>query len=322
MKIDSAGRLIISSVLAFSNISSKSVIRLENLSFKKPFHFTGIPRILWIESCLFNGHYIQSSNNGGYREDKSPLNSRTFIFQDNIVLNSISFFEKNEPNIISVENAAEVLIDYNYFKNESSIEEDSIQYLISLYDVRSITISDNTFNLADVNLMFSNIENIVLDQNNFFGWVNVFGNASGDYWINEEGILEWDNYVSSKIYNFDMVKNNFKGLGLSLSNFKFIETTNFINNDFNNYQFKKLDFGGNLNFDFRQLVDVNISLGNKYLDSSYHAITDHELSQYDPFMELIQFYTLLYRNDKERGNIESANDAYYELSELYTRKYA
>ena len=170
--------------------------------------------------------------------------------------------------------------------------------------------------------MFSNIENIVLDQNNFFGWVNVFGNASGDYGINDEGIVTWDNSVSSKIYNFDMVKNNFKGLGLSLSNFKFIETTNFINNDFNNYQFKKLDFGGNLNFDFRQLVDVNISLGNKYLDSSYHAITDHELSQYDPFMELIQFYTLLYRNDKERGNIESANDAYYELSELYTRKYA
>ena len=164
LKIDSAGRLIISSVLIFTNISSKSFITLENLSFKKPFHFTGIPRILWIESCLFNGHYIQSSQNswwtmhdGSYREDKSPLNSRTFIFEDNIVLNSISFYGVNRPNTIVVENAAKVVIDLNIFKNESSIEEDSIQYLISLYDVRSVSISVNDFDLADVNLMFSNI---------------------------------------------------------------------------------------------------------------------------------------------------------------------
>lgn len=110
------------------------------------------------------------------------------------------------------------------------------------------------------------------------------------------------------------------------------------NNEFNSIGLGKILFPANLDLDFNQLKGFKLFslkdvMTNDELNQSnrsfgcvecvpYKAENDQELAQWSSFRRLIGLYSEFYRLNQERGDIQSANDAYYELSELYSRRYA
>lgn len=181
-------------------------------------------------------------------------------------------------------------------------------YLISIGNNRFKGSSESEFTFSDWT-----VDNVEI-RNNTFDSVNF-------------------SFKNSTLGNLDIIKNSFKN-ACNFDENTITDRVIILHNTFNRFALSKTLLPElYVNIDWEQLkgnkLFINTAQTPEENKDGYHCSTclpyygrsDEELFRRDRFRELVSVYTKLYRINKEDGDINSANGAYAELQELYTRRY-
>ncbi len=298
LQLDTSKRIVVPSFLELK--SSSGDVDLDNLSFINGLSITDSDRLadkeisVFISNCAFNGLKIMSTNMEWLIIGQSQINHALALepvfTSENDLQDTFALWD-NDVNLTTGCGIYSTNTRASISKNRFKAGEDIV---VEIFNNKELTISGNSFDSARVSIIQrTTIAELKLEGNSFLGPFIM------------DHVTVKDRAV--------IINNNFDN-GFAMSQTLLPEL--------------------HANFDWDQLrgnklfinVDGEIKFGDTAFDCfvciPYFGKSDEELARNDRFRELITVYTKLYRINKEDGDINSANGAYSELQDLYTRRYS
>lgn len=349
LKQDTSGNLIIPAALHFMNITGKE-ISLRGLTFENSFflqsdsiqffsmdnsyqdfalELSNVVSMTLMGDRFTGGLYIAISDISDVSNftKLSPLDRfmivenqfsiqffteyRYLTYAENICGEKGEYHDASTGSFISINHKdSDLFFNANIFENHEPQLKDSAYLDLSFSGKKNNKFRSNLFEDMQIRL-FADYEEFVLSNNDFYE--NVF---FGGYAF-QQFDLDYFTLVDNKF------RKDFQALDIRITS-----SAKIIDNEFNRFYFRNLTLPETslLDFDFDQLKGNKIFYSEQEFCSSdgkkNNFETKDELSQKKPFLQAIKLYSKIYRSNKEVGNIQSANDTFYELSALYTRRYA